>query len=218
MNHIPLYLFAKAPVAGKVKTRMQPYLSEVQSAQVATALLEYAVNLVDHYWLGQPILNVSPDITHPAFNIIKNNKRWLSSVQPSLDLGERMRFALQAGIDSSGSAAVLGTDIPAVNQAILEQAYHYMCAGKNVLGACEDGGFYFLGVDRMEKALFKDIKWGGEQVCSTLLENAHRCNIQFERLPTLFDCDYIEDLQRAIKTLPDFKLVLERSGLDLTSL
>jgi len=38
--HARITIFAKAPIAGQVKTRMQPELSPEQSAQLQTLLLQ----------------------------------------------------------------------------------------------------------------------------------------------------------------------------------
>ncbi|MEE9446607.1 MAG: TIGR04282 family arsenosugar biosynthesis glycosyltransferase [Arenicellales bacterium] len=209
---IPLCLFAKAPVAGKVKKRLCPPLDFEQAAQVATALLAHAIEQVENGWLGQCTLCATPDLSHPDFDKVLHQSNWQTSTQVNSDLGGRMQVALVAGVEQAGAGAVLGTDIPAINQAILKQAYLALKAGKHVLGPTEDGGFYFLGVQTMPEALFKDIEWGESTVRAQLLDNARALGMDFERLPMLPDCDVYADLQRAIQEVPAFGLRLDSIG------
>lgn len=195
---IPIYLFAKAPVAGRAKKRMCPPLNEAQAANVATALLENATDIVARGWPGKCILSATPDLSHPAFLEHLQNNRWETQIQPSLDLGGRMRDALQAGIKRAGAAAVLGTDIPEISASILQQAYKALSAGQQVVGPSLDGGFYFLGLTSMPDTLFAGVKWGSAQVYAQLLKNAGQLGIDLQPLPVLSDCDYFADLKLAI--------------------
>lgn len=195
---MPLYLFAKAPVAGQAKKRMCPPLDKEQAAQVAAALLENATAIVANGWLGQCVLSATPDLTHPAFLTHLQSDRWETQVQPRLGLGGRMSDALKAGIQRAGAAAVLGTDIPEISASILQQAYQAMEEGLQVVGPSLDGGFYFLGINSMPDALFAGIKWGGDQVYVQLLENAAHLGIDLQPLPVLSDCDDYTDLEKAI--------------------
>ncbi len=195
---IPLYLFAKAPVAGRAKKRMCPPLSKDQAASLACALLENAVSIVESGWPGQCVLSATPDLSHPAFTPILQSQHWKTQLQPSLDLGGRMQQALQTGITEVGAAAVLGTDIPAINADILQQAYQALTDGQQVVGPTPDGGFYFLGVNTIPDALFSGIEWGSDQVFSRLMQNAAEIGLTLERLPALSDCDDYEDLKSTV--------------------
>ena len=195
---IPLYLFAKAPVAGRAKKRMCPPLNNVQAANVAAALLENATAIVEKGWPGQCVLSATPDLTHPAFSNHLLSARWETQIQPRLDLGGRMQAALQAGIKRAGAAAVLGTDIPAVSKSVLQLAHQTLSEGRHVVGPSLDGGFYFLGLKSMPDTLFSGIEWGSDQVYTRLLENAARLGIELQLLPVLSDCDYYADLEQAM--------------------
>lgn len=195
---MPLYLFAKAPVAGRAKKRMCPPLDEVQAAKVAAALLKNATAIVEDGWPGQCVLSATPDLSHPAFSKHLQNDRWETQIQPPLDLGARMRDALQAGIRRAGAAAVLGTDIPAINASILQQAHKALSEGRQVVGPSMDGGFYFLGLVSMPDTLFAGIRWGSEKVYVQLLDNAAHLGIDLQPLPVLSDCDYFADLELAM--------------------
>lgn len=218
MQDIPLYLFAKAPVAGKAKKRMCPPLTYDQAAQVAAGLLQHAGQTVEDSWPGQCVLSATPDLSHSAFSHFQFSKRWQTVVQVKTDLGGRMGSALQAGIDRVGCAAVLGTDIPGIDAYILQQAHALIAAGNQVVGPSADGGFYFLGLHEMPERLFENIQWGARDVYSRLLHNVQLSNIELITLPRLSDCDFYEDLRQAAATVPEFSDALVRARFDLTLL
>ena len=211
---IPLYLFAKAPVTGRVKRRMCPPLNLAQAALLAMALLEYTTRVVEQGWLGRKVLNVAPDLSHAAFLTYQQGLKWQTRVQLQADLGERMTEVLLEGIQTSGAAVVLGTDIPTLDVAILGEAFQRLQAGQQVVGPSQDGGFYLLGLREMPVGLFDGIEWGGVEVYARLMGNARELGVELQVLPTLSDCDYFEDLRLAVETVPGFGEVLRRVGFD----
>ena len=62
---IPLFLFAKAPIAGKVKTRLQSDCNADQAAEIAKVLLEESIIKAKEHWPGKLYLSVALDIDHP---------------------------------------------------------------------------------------------------------------------------------------------------------
>jgi rSAM/selenodomain-associated transferase 1 len=208
----PLYLFAKAPDAGRVKRRMCPPLDAKQAAQVATAMLAHTSAVVERGWLGRKVLNVAPDLSHAAFLSYQEGMNWQTRVQVQAGLGERMREVLLEGIESSGSAVVLGTDIPTLDATILKGTYHALQSGNSVVGPSQDGGFYLLGLRDMPAGLFNGIEWGGAWVYARLMKNARELCMDLQPLTTLSDCDYFEDLKLAAQTVPEFDTILRRAG------
>jgi len=159
-------------------------------------------------------LNVAPDLSHAAFLTYQQGLKWQTRVQLQADLGERMTEVLLEGIQTSGAAVVLGTDIPTLDVAILGEAFQRLQAGQQVVGPSQDGGFYLLGLREMPVGLFDGIEWGGVEVYARLMGNARELGVELQVLPTLSDCDYFEDLRLAVETVPGFGEVLRRVGFD----
>ena len=70
-----------------------------------------------------------------------------------------------------------------------------------VLGPCDDGGYYLIGMRRVWPTLFEAMPWSTAHV---LTETAHRAEAQGLRvasLPTWFDVDTPEDLERLTASL-----------------
>lgn len=193
-SDIPLYLLAKAPIPGQVKTRMQPYLSPQQSAQLAEIMLEQSMAKLSSGWPGRRILSVAPDLSYPLFHELAERYGFSIQVQVCGDLGGRMAHCIQQGLKQSRGCAVFGADVPYVSESILSSFYDSMLQGENVVGPAEDGGFYLLGLQFFPNELFKNIKWGGENVLAKLLKNAQTSHLRLHEYQVLRDIDNWNDL------------------------
>ncbi len=210
---IPLYVFAKAPVNGKVKTRLCPPLSADSATEVAEALLTRTVKTLVRFWPGRVVLTVAPDASHPVFEALIQEYRLDVEVQIESELGERMWHVLENGVQTHGAAAVVGTDIPGLNGSVLKKAYAAMSSEQTVIGPTCDGGFYFLGgVDfgcsLSIHHLFEDVSWGGAQVFQQVQRNARQHGVLLTHLPERDDLDDYGDLKKAARQFSEFKKFL----------
>ena len=195
-----LILFAKAPIPGQVKTRLTPQLDPQQAAQVATALIEHTVSLAIDNWPGPVTLQVWPDTQHEIFRRLSGEYGISLSAQSAGDLGRKICTALKAHTDHGQAAAVMGCDVPHCPGQVLTDAYELLEQGSaNVIGPSTDGGYYLIGVQQTQPALFRGINWGNDRVFATTLENALAFDISFTRLKPLQDIDNFKDLERAAK-------------------
>ena len=206
---MPLYLMAKAPVPGKVKTRMAPRLGPEQSAQLAHLMLAQTVAAACRHWPGVVTLCVWPDPDHPAFTQLAAKHGIKITTQIDADLGARMMAALKRGIADAGGAAVMGCDVPHCPGEILARAHALLVGGENPLGPAADGGFYLLGLrpgadadadetDVEESpldALFSGVHWGGSAQLDEVRARATVAGLRFCELPTLRDIDRYPDLE-----------------------
>ncbi len=191
---IPLFLFAKAPVPGKVKTRMQPELGKDGCARVAEAMLVQSAQKVLDHWPGNLVLCVFPDCDHDVFARLVHQTNCEIAVQVGENLGDRMLHALKSGIESSGSAVVMGCDVPHITAGILATTHHALCDGVNVVGPAEDGGFYLLGLGEFRSDIFREISWGTDTVMARLDKQANFLGLNLVRLPVMRDIDRWRDL------------------------
>lgn len=197
-----LILFAKQPVAGEVKTRLQPQYTPEQAANIAQYLIETsAVNAVN-YWAGPVSIYASPDITHPIFRRLAEQYGLKLYRQKGKDLGLRMHAAIKEGIKRHGAAAVMGCDIPHCPQSVLENAFSLMANKHAVLGPTNDGGYYFVGMAEPHVELFTDIEWGTTKVLSTILERSTQLGLDMHLLSMLRDLDTPEDISIVARNFP----------------
>ena len=190
-----IYLFAKAPIAGRVKTRMQPGLSPQACARLAGRMFSQTCSTLSRHWSGPRVISAEPDIGHPLFRRLSRDHGFELEPQRGGDLGERMLHALSHGIARASAAAVVGADVPHIPGELVRQAEQLLQAGKEVVGPAADGGFYLLGLQSADAYLFRGIPWGEGDVLSLLLERARTGGRRFRLLPELRDIDHVRDLQ-----------------------
>ncbi len=192
-----LFIMAKAPVPGKVKTRLLPSLSPEEAALLAEKLLKETVNSVVRNLPGvHPVVAVAPPEGIPHVRSLLNVPISLIP-QPEGDLGNRLSILFEQAF-ASGAAGVmaLGTDHPNLPAAYLRQAAVLLRSGGDrvVLGPTEDGGYYLIGLNRPHPELFEGIPWSTPEVFKITLERARRIGLEPYLLPRWFDIDRPEDL------------------------
>lgn len=195
-----LFIFARPPVPGRAKTRLQPALGPVRAAALAQRMLELCVRQAAASWPGPVYLLSAGRLAHPLFADLGRRFSLRLGVQRGGDVGTRMHAALERGIAAHGAAAVMGSDIPHVPGHVLEQAYGHLRRKRPVLGPAEDGGYYFIGLSRPEATLFEGVDWGSCRVLTQTLARAEARGLWFERLPALRDIDTWEDLRQVART------------------
>jgi rSAM/selenodomain-associated transferase 1 len=193
----PLILFARAPVPGQAKTRLQPEYTPAQVAEIAAFLVRATAELAAASWPGEVWLYGTPDAEHPLFRELAAAYGLTLGVQRGVDLGSRMANALRDGLRQRNAAAIMGCDVPHCRWDLLDQANEWLAQGRNVLGPTEDGGYYFIGLGAPHAELFQNIDWGTDRVLAQTLERAKSLGVEFEWLPRLRDIDTAADLRRA---------------------
>ncbi len=191
IRSIPLVLFAKTPIAGEVKTRLQPQCTPQQCVDIARILISESVRVVSRVWPGSVSLAVWPDANDSFLQRLPSDHDLSVLVQVAGDLGDKMHAALQ---QSGYPAAVMGCDVPHIPSAHLSQAYRWLSDGRDVIGPSADGGYYLLGLARPAPTIFNGIKWGTDQVLTATLDRAHNIDRRLLSLPVLNDIDTWADL------------------------
>ncbi len=194
MKQPDLILFAKQPLSGQVKTRLQPEYSPDEAAAIAAQLICGTVELAVSTWPGQVYLYAWPNADHPLFHELAREFHIQLAAQADGDLGAKMLSVLQAHIAHRGCAAILGCDVPHCDWDIIDQANDWLARGRNVLGPTYDGGYYFIGLQQPAPELFTDIEWSSNKVLTETLLRAGILGIDFEMLSELRDIDTPGDL------------------------
>ncbi len=189
-----LAIFARQPVAGQAKTRLQPDYSPAQAAEIAACLIRATAELAASSWPGEIYLYGAPDAEHPLFRELAREFGIQLAAQRGADLGERMLNAMRNGLKRRNAAAILGCDVPHCSAEVLDQANHWLAQGRNVIGPTEDGGYYLIGLSRDYPELFAGIPWGTPSVLQRTLERAEALGVEFDLLPSLTDIDTAADL------------------------
>jgi rSAM/selenodomain-associated transferase 1 len=191
-----LILFAKAPVVGKVKTRLIPALGEEGALRLYQKLLAHQISLIKEYAGAVSELHVTSDPSHPEFNNFHGN----ILMQLGTDLGERMHHALEHSFSTYNSTVLIGSDCPGIDKAYLDSAFSALDEGFDaVLGPAVDGGYVLIGlrsgVAERSAELFRNVSWGTDTVLEqtrSLLQSNH---LLWKELPVMQDIDEPSDLE-----------------------
>ena len=203
-------IMAKAPRAGFSKTRLCPPLAPEQAATLSAAFLNDTSESLAAAATRAPITPYAayaPLGTEAllARHLAPQTKLLLAdgsiAVPPGVEgFGRCLLHAIAAQFEQGhAAAAVLSSDTPNLPAAYLVQASDLLLAGgpdRIVFGACDDGGYYFLGMNRLHDGLFRDIAWSTETVAETTRLRAAEQGLEIIELPVWYDIDDAESLAR----------------------
>jgi glycosyltransferase A (GT-A) superfamily protein (DUF2064 family) len=86
-----------------------------------------------------------------------------------------------------------------------------------VLGPCEDGGYYLIGLKRPQPRLLRDVQMSTPYVVRDTLALAEQLGLQVGLLPTWYDVDTAAELDRLcteLRAAPDHQARHTRQFLD----
>ena len=198
-----LIIFVKTPVPGMVKTRLQPELTEDQSAELYCNFLmdlDNKFNPIADFdtWYAVSPENFNEDIL-AAF--VQMDKYFL---QDGHDLGKRMKNAFQALFSRGYEKLVLiGSDIPSITIDIISQALQGLETKDCVLGPSKDGGYYLIALSKIHQEIFRDFPWSTSVVLKKTMEILKKKGITYNLLVELEDIDTYENLISFYKDLED---------------
>ncbi len=183
-------MFARAPLAGRVKTRLVPRLGAAAAARLHAQLIQGAVRTAVEARCGTVELHATAP--HRLFRTLGIKIRR----QRGRDLGERMHHALREALRRHRQAILIGADAPALTPADLRRARRLLRGADVVLAPAEDGGYALIGARRASSRIFGDVEWGSARVLAQTLRNLSRAGLSYRLLRTVWDVDRPEDLDR----------------------
>ena len=197
---IRIAVFAKAPVAGEVKTRLAPFLGVDGAAALQAGLVRHALATAIGARLGPVDLWCAPDEHHPFFERCADEFQVTLKRQEGHDLGERMRRAFEQALATEGALIVIGSDCAALEGVHLRNARDALAGHDAVIIPAEDGGYVLIGLAAPLAGLFESVAWGSSAVMGQTRERLARAGARHVELPALWDVDRQEDYVRLQST------------------
>lgn len=210
-----LVVFAKAPVAGDVKTRLIPQIGAENATQLHRLMTINAVKIATDTNVCPVELWCSPDNTHEFFQALKSQFPIALYDQQGKDLGERMFNAATDVLGRAKHVVIIGSDCPQFSRDHLTDAIKSLTIEDNdaVLAPAFDGGYVLIGMNKADQRLFDGISWGTSDVLvqtRVALQNMGWC---WHELPTLLDVDVKADLEDIVANEPQYPLSVELKSL-----
>lgn len=191
-----IIVFAKAPVAGRVKTRLIPALGAQGAAELARAMLARTLQAALDAGCGAVELCGEPHPDDPAWANTALPAGVERSAQGSGDLGQRMARAAQPGLAAAERVLLIGTDCVEMDAALLANAARALDRSEAFMHPTHDGGYALLGLTRFDPALFAGIAWSTPRVAAQTRERIASLRWRLAEGATLHDVDEPADLAR----------------------
>ena len=189
-------VFAKAPIAGEVKTRLIPLLGPEGAAALHSGLVRHALSAAAQSRVGVVELWCAPDESHPFFARCASEFGVVLRRQEGADLGERMRRAFDDALGAGSPLIVTGSDCPVLREPDLQSAAQLLRTHDAVIAPAEDGGYVLLALAKPARALFEGVAWGTSAVLSQARERIAAEELRCKELGTYWDVDRPEDYAR----------------------
>jgi rSAM/selenodomain-associated transferase 1 len=191
----------KAPRAGQVKTRLTPPLTPKEAAELNTCFLRdttAAISFAATKGSARGIAVYTPVGEEETYAGILPVEFELVP-QRGETFGERLIFALEdlfaLGFES---VCLIDSDSPTVPHRAFTEAVTILAESTDtvVVGPTDDGGYYLIGLKRLQRELFQDIAWSTERVLQQTIERARQMNLTVHLLRTWYDVDDRATLRR----------------------
>jgi rSAM/selenodomain-associated transferase 1 len=183
-----IVVFAKAPVAGRVKTRLIPALGAEGAARLAARMLAATVEEALATGLAVELCG-EPDSAQwhgdrPGLAL---------TAQGEGGLGERLARAAERVL-SEERILLVGADCPELDRGRLGRAAQALDEHEAVLHPAHDGGYALLGLRRFDPSLFEGIEWSTPRVARQTVAKIEALGWSLHLGETLRDVDRPEDL------------------------
>ena len=188
MNKELLIVFVKNIALGKVKTRLAKTIGNQGAFEVYKSLVNLTEEVTEKLDSDKRIY----------FSDAVIDDRWqhhYKAVQEGANLGERMQNAFLKGFEDGYERIVLiGSDLPDLNTTHIQDGLAALKTSDVVFGPAEDGGYYLIGLSKMNTMVFQNKPWSESHLLSETLTELKVNHISFSTLVTLNDIDTFEDL------------------------
>ncbi len=198
-------VMAKAPVAGRVKTRLTPPFTPDEAAEVAQASLEDTLDSVSGCGATNRIvaLDGEPGSWLPdGFDVV---------AQRGATFNERLEHAWAY---AGGPGIQIGMDTPQVSAALLDASARQLLDGPDgaVLGLADDGGWWAIGLRRLVRGVFDDVPMSEPDTGQRQLARLKTLGLSVGLLASLRDIDVATDLAAVVETNPHLRVAHTAAG------
>lgn len=189
-----LTVMAKAPRAGKVKTRLAPALGMEGSAAINICFLRDTTrNIAEVAEQGGAagLVCYTPVGDEVAFEGLLPEGFALIA-QRGDAFGERLLAAAEDILSCGyGSVCLIDSDSPTLPQSALVRAVDELQrpGDRVVLGGSDDGGYYLIGLKQAHAVPFERITWSTASVYAETVERVREAGLELVELPVWYDVD-----------------------------
>lgn len=185
-------IFTREPVPGSTKTRLMPYYTAEQCAElhrcflrdIAREMRGHSFDIVVAYTGGEPVF---------LKKVFGKDARFIG--QRGDGLGERMENAFSDVLKMGyGKVVLTGSDIPELESDTIDTAFAMLEDYDAVIGPTADGGYYLLGMKELHHEAFDVKKYGIKTVFEETVSSIRNAGLTVDAVEEYNDIDTKEDL------------------------
>lgn len=189
-------LFIKAPIKGKVKSRLAATVGEEAALELYKRFVLDTIETVEKSGYPLRICYHPPDSGRIVSDWLGQKNHTMP--QEGRDLGARMENAFSRIFAEGFTDAVLiGSDIPDLSSAVFLEAFESLANSNAVIGPAVDGGYYLIGftVGSFFPRVFRGIAWSTNTVFRETMDLLNEAALRTHRAPERKDVDTLDDLR-----------------------
>jgi glycosyltransferase A (GT-A) superfamily protein (DUF2064 family) len=192
---VTLVVVAKAPVPGRVKTRLCPPCTPAQAAALAAAALADTISTVDATPVAARCLLLSGRYPTPA--------GWWVVAQRGADLGERLAHGLADSARPGAAALLIGMDTPQATPALLTAVAGGLERADAVVAPALDGGWWALALrDPYAAGVLRRVPMSTPGTAVATVAALRRVGLRVVTGPSLRDVDTFADAVAVAELCP----------------
>jgi rSAM/selenodomain-associated transferase 1 len=194
-----LVVMAREPVAGQTKTRLTPPLTAEEAAELYRYFLEQVLKTVRQ--ASQKQGGIVPHVAYAPPGARDFFQRLAPDFALVEQVGERLNERLNGVFEwcfaqGYDQAAAINSDSPTLPGEYLTLAFERLETVDVVLGPCEDGGYYLLGLKRPCPEIILPVQMSTSRVLRDTLALVQQQGLTVSLLPEWYDVDTVKDLGR----------------------
>ncbi|MBL7031995.1 MAG: TIGR04282 family arsenosugar biosynthesis glycosyltransferase [Nitrospira sp.] len=192
-----LITFAKAPIPGTVKTRLQADIGPKRAVKIYRSFVTGVLTECSRLKGIDRFLGCTPTQEDGYLSDLAAEYKLRTFDQEGKTLGRRIYNAFKHCSEMGYSDIVLiGSDSPSIPADFIKTAFNELKKNDFVIGPCFDNGLYLIGAKstRVDE-IFRTIKIDTGKDVNGILKKIEKTKIKLSMLPFWYDIDDIEDLE-----------------------
>lgn len=196
-----ILVFAKAPLIGRVKTRLISAVGAMRAMRLYRLMLASVLQRLADARIAPIEIHAAPDARHPWLRRLAGRVGASLAPQVEGDLGRRMAWAARHAHRDADMVLLIGADGVWLCPQELSSAFSRLQAGATaILGPADDGGYVLLGLRRgFDARVFQGLPWGGPRVAAITRARLRLAGVAWGELSSRPDLDTPRDLRRWLR-------------------
>ena len=200
MRDKAIIFFTRIPELGKIKTRLEPFLTKELCVELQTAFIKDIYNNIKTMGIDIIISYSSIGDLDTLRNIVDKDVRFIK--QEGKDIGEKMHNAIAISLKQYKKVVLIGSDLPLLNKEDIELAFDILEEKDLVISPTYDGGYYLIGMKEENPDIF-NIEYSTSSVFKETLDRIQNIGLTYGKGNIQLDIDDARDFISLHKVLKE---------------